>query len=236
MNNQKLAALIAAINSMKKIDLTRPLETGMPAWPTQARFGSVIYDSYEYGGIALHSQITMSEHTGTHIDAPAHFIPGAVTIDNVEPGALMGRAVKIDVSGFRGGQLAAEAIIDFEKKEGPILGGDIVLFRYGWDDKYAIQPGAGEYLKDWPGLSAGAAELLAGRKIRAAGCDTLSLDEFGSRDNCAHLILLGKGIPIMENICNLSKLPIFSFVIGMPLKIKNGSGSPVRLTAFTEET
>ena len=232
MNIENLTNLIKIIQSAEIIDLTRALEAGMPAWPTQARFGSVIYDSYDYGGIALHSQITMSEHTGTHIDAPAHFIKGGKFLDDVPLESLMGRGVKIDAAGI-GTELTLIAIEDFEKNEGKITAGDIVIFRFGWEDKYAIQPDAGEYLKDWPGLSARAAQALAEREIRAVCCDTLSIDEYGSRDSPAHQILLGKGIPVIENLCNLSKLPAFSYVIGMPLKIKNGSGSPLRIAALT---
>jgi len=224
------------IDNLKIIDLSTTLEPGMPAWPTQARYGSILYDSYEYGGIALHSQISFSEHTGTHVDAPKHFIPGGLAVDEIPPDALMGRGVKIDVSAlsFPDNLLPAQAILGFEKTEGPIKEGDIVMFRFGWDKKYAVAPDSGEYLKGWPGLSAEAAELLVTRKIKAAGCDTLALDKYGSKDNASHYILLKRGILIIENIRNLDKIPVFPFVIGMPLKFRSGSGSPVRLMAFTE--
>jgi len=231
-----IADIEKIFNSMEITDLSRPLEQGMPAWPTQARYGSIIYDSYEYGGDALHSQITFSEHTGTHVDAPVHFIPEGLTIDEMPLESLMGRGVKIDVSGIMKNSLEPEIIRDFEKREGCIKEGDIVLFRFGWDKKYALQPDSGDYLKDWPGLSAEAAELLAERKIKAAGCDTLSLDPYKNKGHPAHHILLGKGIAIIENICNLDRIPVFSYIIGMPLKFKRGSGSPLRLAALTEKS
>ena len=232
--NSYIEDLEKLTGSLKIIDLTHSLESSMPAWPTQARFGSVVYDSYDYGGAALHSLITMSEHTGTHIDAPKHFIRGGCPIDRVPFKKMMGRGVNIDVHIAECGLLGPEAIKKFEKTNGEIRKGDIVMFRFGWDKKYKLQPDAAEYLKNWPGLSKEAAQYLAGKEITAAGCDTLSIDVFGSRDNPAHQVLLGRGILVIENIANLDKVPVMSFVIGMPNKFKGGSGSPIRLMAFIQ--
>jgi kynurenine formamidase len=213
------------------IDLTYTLEPGMPAWPTQARYGSVVYESYNSGNTALHSMITMSEHTGTHIDAPKHFIPHACPIDKLPIKTVMGRGVHIDAPDIPPkGLFNAKAVKAFEQQNGKIKKGDIVMFRFGWDDKYRISPNSAEYLKDWPGISKDCAEYLAAKEIKAAGCDCLAIDAYGSA-NEAHYALLGRGIPIIENICNLSKLPVFSYIIGLPNKFKGGSGSPIRLIA-----
>ena len=74
----------------------------------------------------------------------------------------------------------------------------------------------------------------AEREISAVGFDTLSIDPFDSRDNAAHHVLLGRGIPVIENIANLSLIPVHSFVIGLPNKFRGGSGSPIRLIALTD--
>jgi kynurenine formamidase len=217
------------------IDLTYTMETGMPAWPTQARYGSVLHESYDWGDVALHSMITMSEHTGTHIDAPKHFIKGGSSVDNLPPTTVMGRGVNVDATFLvPRGTLGYRDIKEFEAKKGEIKKGDVVMFRFGWDKKYRIQPDGGEYLRDWPGLAGETAEYLVEKNIAAAGCDTLALDAFGSDTNPAHHILLGKGIPIIENIYNLSKLAVFSYVVGLPNKFKDGSGSPLRLIAFVD--
>ena len=68
----------------------------------------------------------------------------------------------------------------------------------------------------------------------AVGCDTLALDAFGVKRFISHEILLGQGIPIMENLCNLGKLPPFCAVLGLQNKFKGGSGSPIRLVAFVQ--
>jgi len=221
------------INRSVIIDLSHTLEPLMPAWPTQAKFGSVVYDSYDYGGAAIHSMITMSEHTGTHIDAPRHFIRGGLAIDELPIKTTMGRGVLVNVPDAQEKSLLQPGVlVSFEKENGKIMEGDIVMFRFGWDKKYRLQPEASEYLKNWPGLSKKAAEFLAKREVSAVGCDTLAIDAFGSENNSAHHVLLGRGIPVIENIANLEKLPVFSFVIGLPNKFKEGSGSPIRLIAL----
>ncbi|AEF82846.1 cyclase family protein [Leadbettera azotonutricia] len=231
---ESLPEILAGImDSAEIVDLSYTLESGMPAWPTQARYGSVVYESYDSGNAALHSMIVMSEHTGTHIDAPKHFIPHACPIDELPVKTVMGRGVRIDALNLPARGLFDEnAVKAFEQKNGEINKGDIVMFRFGWDDKYRIQPNSAEYLKDWPGISKGCAEYLAEKGIKAAGCDCLAIDAFGSADE-AHYVLLGKGIPIIENIKNLKVLPVFFYVIGLPNKFKGGSGSPIRLIAIT---
>jgi kynurenine formamidase len=223
-----------AVAHSRVVDLTHTLEPGMPAWPTQARYGSVIYESYDYGDGAIHSLITMSEHTGTHLDAPKHFIKGGRPVDEIPLSSLMGRGVTVDAACTPPkGLFSLKDLKNFEEKNGELKKGDIVMFRFGWDVKYHVQPNAAEYLKDWPGLHPEAAAYLAEKGVAAAGCDALAIDPYGSA-NPSHPILLGKNILILENIDNLSKLPVFSFVIGLPNKFKGGSGSPIRLIAFID--
>ncbi|MFP3042322.1 cyclase family protein [Treponema primitia] len=218
------------------VDLTHTMESGMPAWPTQARYGAVVYESYDRGDMALHSMVTFSEHTGTHIDAPKHYIKDACPINELPLTRVIGRGVTIDATSVPPrGVLPVEKIKEFEAAHGPIRKGDIVMFRFGWDLKYRLQPDCHDYLSDWPGLSSEAAEYLCGKAVAAVGCDALALDAFGnSMDDPAHHILLGQGIPIIENIDKLSGLPPFCFVIGLPNKFKDGSGSPLRLIAFVD--
>jgi kynurenine formamidase len=214
------------------VDLSHTLEPGMPAWPTQARYGSVVYESYDYGDAALHSMVMMSEHTGTHVDAPKHFIPGGCPVDKLPLSSLMGRGVKVDACFVEPrGLFSLEHLKAFEAEHGGIKKGDIVLFRFGWDSKYHLQPDCAGYLEDWPGLAPTVAEHLAEKGAAAVGCDTLALDPYGSANPC-HPILLGKNIPILENVDNLSKIPVFSYIIGLPNKFKDGSASPVRLVSF----
>jgi kynurenine formamidase len=227
--------IVEFMDQAEIIDLTHTMEPGIPAWPTQARYGSVMYESYDSGGAALHSMVTLSEHTGTHIDAPKHFIKGACPVDELPLKAVIGRGVHIEAPETgKQGLLEPERVIEFEKKNGPVKKGDIVMFRFGWDEKY--RPGGADYLSGWPGLSKATAEYLAEREVRAVGCDCLAIDPFGSETNAVHYVLLSRGIPIIENIANLSRLPPYCCVIGLPNKFKGGSGSPIRLIAVLGKT
>ncbi|MBP8640150.1 MAG: cyclase family protein [Oscillospiraceae bacterium] len=221
------------IKNASVVDLSYTMEEKMPVWPTHARFGATIYESYEYGDVALQSMVSFGEHCGTHIDAPRHFIPGACPVDLLPTSSVMGRGVKIEAGFVKPrGLLTLESILNFEQENGEIKKGDIVMIHFGWDAKYRLQPDSHEFLSDWPGLSGEAAEYLAGKKVSAVGCDALSLDAFGAEASVCHNALLGSGIPIIENICNLSNISVFTYVIGLPIKLRNGSGSPIRLVAL----
>ena len=218
------------------IDLTLTLENGMPAWPTQARYSSVVYESYDQGDTALHSMIIFSEHTGTHIDAPRHFVKGAAGIDQVPPDTVIGRLIFIDASHLKSNEVLPSSFIKaFEEKNVPLEKKDIVLFRFGWDEKYALQPYSKDFLKDWPGLSEEAGRYLVSKEVAAVGTDAMSLDAYNVEVNVCHNLLLGAGIPIIENVTNLKKR-LVSFAIGLPNKFKNGSGSPLRLIAIVENS
>ena len=106
----------------------------------------------------------------------------------------------------------------------------------GWEKaarRYGICLDKG-FLRDWPGLSEEAARYLADKGVAVVGCDTLALDAFGVKRYISHEILLGQGIPIMENLRNLGELPPFCAVVGLQNKFKGGSGSPIRLVALVQ--
>lgn len=237
MNENNYISMMEHVrDNARIIDLTYDMEENMPVWPTQARYGTIVYESYDFGDAAIHSLVSLSEHTGTHIDAPKHFIRGGCPVDQLDLKTVMGRGVTIDATKVRAKELLTlEQVKEFEHKHGDIKDGDIVMIRFGWDDKWALKPDCEAYLKDWPGLSEEAAKYFVKKHVSAVGCDTLALDAFGVEVNVCHQILLGEGIPIIENICNLSKLPIHSYVIGLPNKFKGGSGSPIRMVAFIQE-
>lgn len=236
MVNTQENSLIQLLEQVKRdasvVDLSYTMEENMPAWPTHARYGSIVYESYDFGAEAMHSMITFSEHSGTHMDAPRHFIRGGCPIDQMPPTAVMGRGVTINATSVKPrGVLTLDEIHQFEAAHGTIREGDVVMLHFGWDEKYCLQPDCKAFLEDWPGLSGEGAAYFVQKKVAAVGCDALSLDAFGAECVCHHS-LLGNSIPILENICNLSKLPVHTYVIGLPLKFKDGSGSPIRLIAF----
>ena len=236
MKEQVISLLRQALQSSDITDLSYTLEPGMPVWPTHARFGAIVYETYDEGAVSMHRQLAFGEHTGTHLDAPRHFFKDGASIAEVDATSVMGRGVMIDASFLEPcGTYTLDMLKEFEKENGEIEEGDIILFHFGWEEKYGIGADSGEFLKDWAGLGGDAAQYLLDKKVKAVGTDALALDPFGSEDYPCHYILLGNGISIIENLTNLHKLPIFSYVIGLANKIKDGSASPIRVIALTDK-
>ncbi len=228
--------LAEQLQSHRWVDLSHTLEEGIPSWPTHARFGQTLYESYELGDVARHYGLTISEHTGTHMDAPLHFIPDGPAhygIDEVSLEKLSGRAATIQATDLEpGGLLNVARVRRWEEEHGEVRPNDKVLIRYGWDRKWATGPEGRDFLEGWPGLGGDAARYLVEKEVSLVGCDTLAIDAFGSEDNPAHYALLGNEVYIVENLKNLDKLPPFCLFMAFPLKVKGGSGSPVRALAL----
>lgn len=218
------------------IDLSHTLEEDIPAWPTHARFGRALYEDYASGDVARHHGLTISEHTGTHMDAPLHFIPDGPAhygTDRIPLDRLAGRAATIEATDLEpGGLLNADRIEAWEREHGPIERGDRVLLRYGWDSRWTTGKEGRRFLEDWPGLSGEAAGYLVEKGVALVGCDTLAVDAAGTVEHPAHHALLGNEVYIVENLKNLDLLPPFALFVAFPLKIKDGSGSPVRAVAL----
>jgi kynurenine formamidase len=218
------------------IDLSHTLEENIPAYPTHARFGRALYESYDYGDDALHYGLTISEHTGTHMDAPLHFIPEGPAhygTDEIPLDRLAGRAATIEATDLEAGDLLDVRRIEaWEAEHGSIEAGDKVLIRYGWDRRWATGPEGRRFLEDWPGLSGEAAEYLVAKGVSLVGCDTLAIDATVATENPAHYALLGNEVYIVENLNNLDLLPPFCLFLALPIKIRGGSGSSVRAVAL----
>jgi kynurenine formamidase len=183
------------------------------------------------------------EHGGTHLDAPRHFAEGRQTVDEVPLTQLIGAAVKIDVSAKsaanRDYQISVEDITAWETNNGAIPEGSIVLFQTGygkfWGDRQQYMgTEVGIDQKHFPGLGTEAARwLISSRKIKAVGIDTASIDFGASQTFDTHVALMTQNVPAFENVANLDKLPAKgAHVIALPMKIKGGSGAPLRIVAF----
>jgi kynurenine formamidase len=234
-----LLALTANLKKARLLDLSQTLEEHMPNFPTHSKFFHNLWGSYWHGDRSLTYQLVMNEHNGTHVDAPAHFISDAKpeahrTIDAVPPDRLIGRGVRIDCQGFSEGQYASQDFIaQWEKQHSPIEAGDVVLFNFGWSAYWGLRPHNRRYLEDWPGVSMDAAEYLIEKSVAAIGVDTLSPDPPQAlRTKPIHPIVLEKQILIIENLTHLEQLPDFFLFMALPLKIRNGSGSPLRAVAL----
>lgn len=220
--------LSTLMQTMRVVDLTHPLREGMPKWPTHASYGHELVECYTRGDVARHFRLDMDEHSGTHLDAPVHFVAGKATILEHPIDTLFGRAATIDAADLAAGaELDADRIRQWEADNGKLDVGDAVLLRFGWDRHWAT---GGDFAQ-WPALSPAAAEYLVAVGVRMVATDACSPDLPGS-DNPVHHRLLGNAVLIGENFCRLGELPAWSFLMTLPLPIQDGSGSPVRALAF----
>lgn len=188
-----------------------------------------------------------AEHGGTHIDSPVHFAEGKNTVDKIGLDQLIAPAVKIDVSekaaSNRDYLIIVDDIVAWENRNGEIPTGSIILFQTGfakhWPDKklYLGTDQRGDAaIKDlhFPGLHPEAAKwLISKRQPKAIGIDTASIDYGQSADFKTHVALMTNNIPAFENVADMSKLPAKGFhIVAMPMKIKGGSGAPLRIVGF----
>jgi kynurenine formamidase len=232
-------ASLAKLRDLRAIDLSQTLEEHMPHFPTHSKFFHNLWGSYEHGGRSLHYLLVMHEHNGTHVDAPAHFLSNAkpdahVTIERVPLTQLLGRGVRVDCRDVRAGEYVSKSrLSEWEDQHGPLQAGDIVLFDFGWAAKWGLRPNDQRYIENWPGVGMDAAEYLLSKPAAAIGVDTLSPDPPEAlRTRPIHPVVLEKQVLIIENLCNLDQLPDFFLFLAFPLKIREGSGSPIRAVAL----
>ncbi len=232
------------------IDLTHDFEENTLYWPTNSPFSkdTVFYGITDKGYFYASFIYSAEEHGGTHFDAPLHFgHPDSPTVEQIPVEQLMGPGVVVDVSERalenRDYLVSVEDLLDWEERHGFIPPGAIVLLNTGygqfWPDPVAYTgtdlPGEeGVANLRFPGLDPAAAQWLVDeRRIHSMGIDTPSIDRGRSEYFKAHRILCDAEITIMENVARLDELPASgSFIIALPMKIKGGSGAPLRIIAM----
>ncbi|GAB5399902.1 MAG: cyclase family protein [Aureisphaera sp.] len=235
------------------VDLSHEYSRETIYWVTAKEFelDTVFEGHTEKGYYYSANNFTTAEHGGTHIDAPIHFAEGKQSVDEIPLEKLVGSAIKIDVSAKAANnpdyEVGIEDFTDWETKEQmTIPDGSIILLYTGYSKfypdklKYLGTDQRGEEavkLLHFPGLSPEAADwLVKNRNVHAIGLDTPSIDFGQSQDFESHVILLSENIPAFENLTNLEELPAKGFeVIALPMKIKGGSGAPLRIIALIKE-
>lgn len=236
---QSAQALLGAFRGTRVVDLSRRLEEGMPTYPTHPKFFQMRWCSM--GDPAEMNQLVLGEHSGTHVDAPSHFVPDLASparkhIDEIPLEQFMGRAVKLTFGPFEptNAMVSADDIRGWERDNVAIEPDDIVLFDFQWGHRWKTGPEGFAFLDRWPGLSRDAAEYLGERKTKLVGTDCISLDpgDGGGGELAAHYTLLPQGILILENVCNLARTEVVSFFMALPIRVGAGTGAPVRAVSF----
>lgn len=217
---------------MKIIDLSHTIYNGMPKYPTLPDVMIKPFIKHEesknrYQGCSIEILLlTLSDHTGTYVDAPYHFDPDGKTTDELELSRFICGGTVLDV---RGNAKASKYITaDDLDKTGEVSENRAILICTGWDKYWETR----QYYAH-PFLSKDAAEWLVKRKPTMIGVDCLMVDNPKDISRPVHVTLLKKnGIPIVENLRNLHILIGRDFeLVALPLKIKGGTGSPIRAVA-----
>jgi arylformamidase len=217
-----------ANNRRQIIDLSHSLSEQTPAFPGDPPPEIKIFDSATAASTAGErhlncSHLGMSLHCGTHMDAPFHFFQDGLTIDRVPLERCIGPAILIRIpSDVHGPTIEREHLVPHTAQLRTV---GRVVFNTGWHHRW----GQANYFSEHPVITGAAAELLVECGVQLVGVDTPSVDR---PPFPAHLVILGAGVLIVENLTNLDVIEpeVFQLIV-TPLKILGRDGSPVRAVA-----
>ena len=217
---------------MRLYDLTATFSEDLPIYGSDPRVVITEHYAMSRGQSCNVSRLEFGCHTGTHADVPKHFIDDGAACDNIPLDHFLGPAKVFDLRRALDGRLTVEAA---DLAPLPIGEGDIILLNTGNSPLMRAR----DFHTDYVSLSPEAADLLADKKIKTIGIDYLSVEAPGSKGHRTHLALLGAGITILEGLVFDNEPPGFVpqgqyFLSALPLKIKNGNGSPVRAVLADE--
>jgi len=217
---------------MKIVDLSLPIEEGMMTFPT---YWHPVVEVTILGRHGIEGRetrkVALGTHTGTHADAPRHFIPNGGTIDEIPLDVLIGPATVADFTGCKA--LQAIDVADLKQKVGDKVPPRLIL-RTGWSEHF----GNLKFYNEYPFLSENAARWLVENGVRLIAMDTPSPDNPAHsrgtpKDSPNHKVLLGAGVVLVEYLTNLRSLTASEVeLIVMPLKLRGCDGSPVRCVAI----
>jgi arylformamidase len=209
----------------KAVDFTQELSNDMPVYPGDPSPSFERVKTIEQNGVNI-SRLQLGSHTGTHVDAPLHFVPGGTPIDKIPITKLIGEAVVGDFS-FKpiGSGITREDLekvlkgTDFQEK-------DIVLCFTGCSERWGDQ----SVNSNFTYLTGDGAKYLVSKNVRAVGIDFLSIEKFHSATHETHKELLQHGVFIIESLNKELKRFLGQRIlfIAFPLKFQNGDGAPCR--------
>ncbi len=201
---------------MNYIDISVLISEKTPHWPSEPEIEFISIKKISEGGSSNVNAIKMSLHTGTHVDAPLHFIENGKIISEYDLSIFNGKAKVIQIKNEK--EISLEEIINFK-----IEAGDIVLFKTQNSNSEWYKE---KFKNDFVYLTPEAAEFLSNQKIKCVGIDYLSIAEKG-KGKAVHQILLGNNIAIIEGLY-LGKTKQGEYeLLCLPLKIL-GEGAPAR--------
>ncbi len=225
------------------LDLTYTIDSTTPSWDSSERFRATPAASYEHHGYFTRT-LSLPEHFGTHIDAPAHFAPGAWTVEQIPVERLVRPLVILDISRKAKQDpdysLSLEDIAQWENEHGHIPAGSIVAIRTGWGERWFSRAqflnADAKGVVHFPGYSLESAQFLVeARAVVGLGTDTISVDPGTDTSFAVHKYTSRKSVYHLESMANLEITPEKGLTLVVaPAKVGGGSGAPVRLLAVRE--
>ena len=222
------------LEHFKILDLTHPLSSEVPTWNGSCGFCLEIKQDYDK--MFRVQQVKMHAGIGTHMDAPSHCIQEGHSIADIPLEQLIVPVCVIDVSKEADYEISFEDIENYERTYGIIPKGSLVIGYTGWSrfwnnpDAYRNIDANGQM--HFPAFSSKAVELLLKKDIVRIAIDALSPDCL-NQSFSVHRLILGASEYIIENIADCSELPPKgSYVIALPLKVKDGTESPIRIVGL----
>ena len=218
---------------MRIVDLTQDIHNGMWTFPRPwfPKLEVKQMGFFDQVGRNTHS-ITIGSHHGTHVDAPYHQIADGETIENVSLDILVGPAGMVDFSDVTPGTKITASMLE-ERIHGNWP--ERIVFNLGWAKNWNTEA----YFHNPPHFAEDAGELIRDHHVKLVGMDTSSPDTHepgAKKDSPVHKILLGSGVIIVENLCNVDKLGNNPFVLyALPIKVRGSDGSPARCIAIFDE-
>ena len=202
----------------KLLDVSVPLAQGLPTYPGNPPFELQALKRIAEGGSSNVSRLVLGTHTGTHVDAPKHFIDDAAAVDALQLDLLIGRTRVIEIDkrgGITADELAAAGLREDLR----------VLFK----TPNSALWNSSTFHEDYTHLSEGAARYLVDQGVKVVGIDYLSVEGFKKAGAPAHRALLGSGVIIIEGL-NLSEAdPGMYEMYCLPLRVVGGDGAPARV-------
>jgi kynurenine formamidase len=214
----------------KLYDISQPVYHNCPQWPDY----EPVQVDHKYT-IALNGfnaeRVSLTTHSGTHIDAPYHFVEGRATIGQVPIETYAGPVVFLDLRGRDAGSVIGKS--DIEPHADRIAEGDIVVLTTGWGDKRAMTK---EFLLEWPYLDGSGAQWLVDHGVRGVGIDALSMGGYGSpeKGQPCHKVLLGANKFIIEELHVPDELLDGKkrFLTAFPILLENCGGGWTRAVVW----
>ena len=216
--------------TLKFIDLTLLVSEKIPTFPGSPQPIFIQWENIKDDGYNL-ELLFLSSHTGTHLDAPYHFLEKGKKIHEISLKRLIINAILIKIRKRRDQAITKTDIQKFEKKHGKIPNESTIVFWTGWQKMIKND----SYFVNNPGLSVTAAKYLISKKTNLVGIDSPSIDLGKEKRFLIHHLFAKNDVLIVENLANLDKIKSWKFQLAvLPMKLENATGAPVRAVGIID--